>query len=290
MTALPTRRCQPWKTTGVTIGRISIESSDVKTYEMSFDDQDFADEYKWSPGQFNMLYAPGVGEAAISISGGDSARNIIRHTVRRAGWVTTTLDNLNVGDQIGLRGPFGSAWPIENITGNPNSSKPDVILIGGGIGLVPLKPLLVALLKQRERLGELVVLAGSRTPNDLLFQDEYEGWKSRGTALQTTVDRTDDHWLGHVGVVTLLLERRAIPNPPSTHVMICGPDVMMRYAAECALQRGIPAENIWLSTERHMNCAVGLCGHCQIGPIFVCKDGPVFRYDEIAPWLHVQGY
>lgn len=289
MTAIQSN-AQTWLPSGATIRRIVNESPGVKTFDLSLDDDRFAASYRWLPGQFNMLYVPGIGEAAISISGSDLANRLVRHTIRRVGWVTDAIDRMEVGATIGIRGPFGSSWPLEEMQNAVDDATCDVIVLAGGIGLVPLRPLILKLLSHRDRIGELTVLAGSRTPEDLLFGAEYASWKKRGIVLQTTVDRMHDHWQGHVGVVTLLLERIKIRRPESTYVMICGPDVMMRYATECALHRDIPPENLWLSLERHMNCAVGLCGHCQIGPVFVCKDGPVFRYDRVAPWLHVQGF
>jgi NAD(P)H-flavin reductase len=145
------------------------------------------------------------------------------------------------------------------------------------------------LLNEPDRVGEVSVLVGARKPCDLLYSHQYSTWTKLGFRVQTTVDRDVDKWNGHVGVVTLLLERLPITRPESTLLMTCGPEIMMRYVAGAALDRGVPSENIWVALERNMNCAIGHCGHCQLGPEFVCKDGPVFPYDRVAQWLHVQG-
>ncbi len=145
------------------------------------------------------------------------------------------------------------------------------------------------LLNNTDRVGDVSVLVGAREPCDLLYSHHYATWTEKGFSVQTTVDRDEDRWIGHVGVVTLLLDRLPIPRPESTLLMTCGPEIMMRYVADAALDRGIPSENIWVALERNMNCAIGHCGHCQLGPEFICKDGPVFPYDRVAQWLHVQG-
>ena len=190
-------------------------SASVKTYEFSFDDTRIGENYSWQPGQFNMLYVPGVGEVAISISGEDRQRGAICHTIRRIGKVTTVLDQSKVGATIGLRGPFGSAWPVD-LAQSPGGEPRDVIIVAGGIGLVPLRPAIEQLLERPREAGSLSLMIGARRPADLLFAREYPQWRQLGARIQTTVDRTTDHWVGHVGVVTLLLERIAIANPEST--------------------------------------------------------------------------
>lgn len=286
---LEAQKNDPWKASTMTLRRVIEEAPSVKTFEFSFDDSRIRDSYVWQPGQFNMLYVPGVGEVAISISGEDRSRGVIRHTIRRIGLVTAVLDESQVGTAIGLRGPFGSAWPIDRVRGRDDEPR-DVIIVAGGIGLVPLRPAIQQLLEHPQATGDVSLLIGARAPADLLFAREYPRWRGSGARIQTTVDRMTDHWIGHVGVVTLLLERLSIARPHSTLVMMCGPEVMMRYVAQMALQRGIDAGNLWLSLERHMNCAVGLCGHCQLGPTFICKDGPVFEYNQISDWLNVRGF
>lgn len=186
---------------------------------------------------------------------------------------------------LGLRGPFGTSWPLPL----PADSSPpsDLVVAAGGIGIAPLCALLETVVRRRGEFGRVSLLMGARTASDLLFPTEHDRWSKAGIDVQLTVDRPDDQWSGQVGVVTLLLDRLAIPSPATTQVMTCGPEVMMRYVAHSALARGIPAQNIWVTLERHMNCAIGLCGHCQLGPEFICKDGPVFRYDRASAWLSV---
>ena len=238
--------------------------------------------YRFEPGQFNMLYLPGAGEIAISVSGHPDRRAPVAHTIRVAGNVTGVLSRLKEGDTLGLRGPFGTSWPMSECVGR------DVLLVAGGIGLAPLRPAVYALLDHPRRYGRLHLLYGARTPDTLLYTDEFDDWSRAGLAVQTTVDRAGSAWRGNVGVVTTLLDQLKQFDPRNTVVICCGPEVMMKFTVLAALGRGIAPEQIWVSMERNMQCAVGLCGHCQWGPEFVCKDGPVFRYDRIAPFLDVR--
>jgi len=272
-----------WVPKTVVIRKITPEVENVATYHLAFTDADAAASYRFKPGQFNMLYMPGVGESAISISGDPESPELLDHTIRVAGNVTRGLTQLKPGDTLGLRGPFGSSWPMEQCVGR------DVLLVTGGIGLPPLRPAIYQLLKRRQDFGNLHLLYGARSPDVLLHQNEFDDWKRSGLTIQKTVDRSVFGWKGNVGVVTLLLERLHSFDPSNTVLFCCGPEVMMRFVARTAFDRGLTAEQIWVSTERNMQCAVGLCGHCQLGPQFICKDGPVFRYDQIAPLLTVEG-
>lgn len=161
--------------------------------------------------------------------------------------------------------------------------------MAGGIGLAPVRPVIHAVLQQPARFGKLIVLHGARTPSGLLYTREFDDWAQRGIQLEVIVDRADSTWNGHVGVITQLLDRLVLEQPEETVVMTCGPEVMMHFAAKAAISRGIPEQQVWLSIERHMNCGIGHCGHCQLGPVFVCKEGPVFRYDLIKSFLAVEG-
>ena len=190
---------------------------------------------------------------------------------------------MKVGDTLGLRGPFGTSWPLEACAGQ------DVILVAGGIGLPPLRPVIYRLLAERQRYGRLHLLYGARSPDMRLYTKEYRLWSESGLELKETVDRSNPDWQGNVGVASMLLERLESFAPSQTILIICGPELMMRFTARAAMQRGMTAEQIWVSTERNMQCAVGLCGHCQLGPEFICKDGPIFRYDQISPYLKVEG-
>lgn len=282
MNSDPSRKINPWLSHAVVIDDIRSEIPGVLTYDFIFSDREVASAYSFQPGQFNMVYLPGVGEAAISVSGDPANPERLPHTIRAAGNVTQALAKLKTGSGLGLRGPFGSHWPLDQCNGK------DVVLVGGGIGLAPLRPAICQLLSQRDRYGHITLLYGTRTPETILYSEEFDHWRSLGLDVQVTVDRTTDGWSGNVGVVTLLLERAKLPHPENTILMCCGPEVMMWYTIQSARSRGISDSSLYVSLERNMNCAIGLCGHCQFGPEFVCKDGPVFRYDRVASILKVE--
>lgn len=283
------RQMDPWLTHEVCVHRVLQETPGVATYEIAFTDSAVAACFRFLPGQFNMLYVPGVGESAISISSSAEDPHLLKHTIREVGGVTQSIANGGRGMKLGLRGPFGSSWPIETCFESGQALARDIIIVAGGIGLAPLRSVIYALCNHRHRVGRILLMVGARSPVDLLYQQEYQDWKRQGVEVQTTVDRATDDWRGSVGVVTSLMNQAKLDNPQQTIVMTCGPEVMMRYVAQAAQQRKIPASNIWLTLERNMNCAVGLCGHCQLGPEFLCKDGPVLPYPRVAHWLKVQG-
>lgn len=230
-----------------------------------------------------MLYLFGVGEVAISISGDPADQENLVHTIRAVGTVTRPMQQLKRGAVLGVRGPFGNPWPVEEAKGN------DVVIVAGGLGLAPLRPVLYYLLAHREDYGRIVLLYGARTPQDLLYQRSLDQWRERsGIEVASTVDAAATNWQGNVGVVTTLISKAHF-DPVHTTAMICGPEVMMRYVMLELRKRGVSTENIFISMERNMKCAVGFCGHCQFGPTFVCKDGPVFRYDRIQPFFELRG-
>jgi NAD(P)H-flavin reductase len=232
-----------------------------------------------APGQFNMLTAFGVGEAPISLSGDPAEPGRLVHTIRAVGPVSRALARLGPGDAIGLRGPFGSGWPMAEASGR------DVVILAGGLGLAPLRPALHQLLAERERYGQILLLYGARSPTDILFRRELEAWRRRlDVEIEVTVDHAGPDWRGHVGVVTGLLGRAPF-DPAKTIAMVCGPEIMMRFSIAALRDAGVKDEAIFLSMERNMKCAIGLCGHCQFGPVFICRDGPVFRYDRVAAML-----
>ncbi|MCJ2186257.1 FAD/NAD(P)-binding protein [Novosphingobium beihaiensis] len=234
------------------------------------------------PGQFNMLYAFGVGEVAISMSVSAHENRGFVHTVRNAGAVSGALAALEPGATLGVRGPFGTGWPVAEAEGR------DVLIVAGGLGLAPLRPAIQEVLARRERYGRVTILAGCRSPHDILYQRDLERWRQRlDVTVEVTVDHAGTGWHGDVGFVTGLIPRSPF-DPDKAVAMVCGPEVMMRFAAGALLKAGMPAADIYLSMERNMKCAIGLCGHCQFGPAFVCKDGPVLPYDRIAGLLAVQ--
>ena len=291
MSQPPSRQTSPWLCHNVVIAGIRPEVTSVATYDLQFTDAAVAEQYRFAPGQFNMLYLPGAGEVAISISDDPASEGPIAHTIRVAGNVTGTLSNMQPGDCLGLRGPYGVGWPTPNA---PECANKDVVLVAGGIGLAPLRPLIYSLLANRSSVGRVHLLYGARSPASLLYEKEYRAWSEQGLDIQVTVDGPDpadseraEVWNGHIGVVTLLLERLPC-DPENTVVVCCGPEIMMRYTAATATSLGIPKRRIWVSTERNMQCAVGFCGHCQLGPEFVCKDGPVFSYDRLEPYMSVE--
>ena len=227
------------------------------------------------PGQFYMIYVFGHGEVPISVSGDPAKAGELTFTVMAVGSVTRALCAVKAGDTIGLRGPFGSAWPEDVIAGR------DLIIMAGGLGIAPLRPAIYRLLRQRESYGELTILYGTRQPQSILFQQELQAWREDPSVeVVVTVDNAGGDWLGKVGVVTALLQGRKL-DPANSSVLICGPELMMRFSAYALLDLGVAAENIYLSIERNMQCAVKTCGRCQYGPFFVCADGPVFSFDRV---------
>lgn len=278
----PTLAVNPWLTHTAQIIKIIPECEGVATYHLGLDDPTNNRDYAFEPGQFNMLYIPGVGESAISMSGDAADADCWVHTVRFAGNVTRSLANLEPGQTLGVRGPFGAGWPLQDLAGR------DVVIVAGGLGLAPIRPLIYHLAKHRSQFGIVSLIIGARTPAGLLYTSEFTSWQSAGIDIQLTVDRATANWKGNIGVVTTLLDRIRLHRIEQTCVVTCGPEVMMKYVAMSGTHRGITTDRIWVSMERNMQCAAGLCGHCQLGPAFICKDGPVMRYDRLQPYLFVE--
>jgi NAD(P)H-flavin reductase len=265
------------------ITHVQPEAPGIATYTLELCDPSARDAYRFRPGQFNMLYLPGIGESAISISSDPAEPFALRHTVRTAGNVTQAIARLDAGGVIGVRGPYGSPWPVERAAGK------DVLVVAGGIGLAPLRPAICHLIRHRQEYGKIDVLIGAREPADLLYAQEYEAWRGHDMDVVVTVDRADETWKGRVGVVPILFYSLR-PDPRRTVVLTCGPEIMMRFVIYEALARRIPKSCIHLSLERNMKCAVAFCGRCQYGPVFICKDGPVLSYDRIEPFFGVEEY
>jgi len=255
----------------VRITRVRRESADVATLELTP-----ASPFVFAAGQFNMLYAFGLGEVAISISGDPAEQDRIVHTVQAVGAVSAAITRLRRNMAVGVRGPYGSHWPVAE------SESSDVIIVAGGLGLAPLRPALHRILTRREHYGRVVLLYGARGPSDILYRRELEAWRRRlDVDIVVTVDHAAGDWRGNVGVVPALIARTPV-DPEHAMAMVCGPEIMMRFTIDALRDRGLAADRIYLSMERNMKCAVGLCGHCQFGPAFVCRNGPVFRFDRIA--------
>ncbi len=249
------------------------ETSDTFTLELEPVEPET--EFIFKPGQFNMLYVFGVGEVPISISGDPEKVSRITHTTRMVGTVTKAMGKLKKGDLIGVRGPFGSSWPVDRC------SDCDIVIVAGGIGLAPLRPAIYYILRHRENYNRVILLYGARTPGDILYKHEIEKWKSRfDFEVYVTVDRGTSGWKGNVGVVTTLIPRAPF-DPQNAIAFVCGPEIMMRFTALELIKRGVSEDNIFISMERNMKCGIGLCGHCQFGPVFICKDGPVFSYSQV---------
>jgi NAD(P)H-flavin reductase len=264
--------------------KIIPEAEGVSTFAFRFTDPEVQQHYRWEPGQFNMLYLPGYGEAAISMCTDVlSSDGMVIHTIRHAGSVTKAISRLKIGDVVGLRGPFGTSWPLQDIQGM------DLVIACGGIGLPPLRGALYSIMRERDRYGKVILLYGARTPKDLIYVSEYESWQNAGIEMQATVDRGDDTWDGRVGVVPMMFYHVRL-DPRNTAVMACGPEIMMRFVIYEALARRIPSESIYVSLERNMKCGQGACGHCQMGPYFICKDGPVFPFSQIESFFNVEEY
>ena len=264
--------------------RITPEAEGVATFAFRFTDPQVQERYRWQPGQFNMLYIPGYGEAAFSMSSDvETSNGLVLHTIRNAGSVSKAASRLKVGDMVGLRGPFGTSWPLQAI------QSMDVIIASGGIGLPPLRGAIYSILRERQKYGKVTLLYGARSPKDLLYPGEYEAWQKAGIEVQSTVDRGDDSWNGRVGVVPMQFYHLRV-DPHNTFVLTCGPEIMMRFVIYEALARRIPSEHIFVSLERNMKCGQGACGHCQLGPYFICKDGPVFPFSRLEAFFNVEEY
>jgi anaerobic sulfite reductase subunit B len=232
------------------------------------------------PGQFMMVTAFGIGEAPISVSGPPSRPGPVVLTVRAVGAVTRAICAAEPGAVLGLRGPFGNTWPLEAASGG------DVLVLAGGIGLAPLRPVVLHAVARRSDFGTVSLLYGARTPADVLYGAQLDEWGD-GIDVGVIVDAAGPEWRGRVGVVTKLLSDVAL-DPPRTTAFVCGPEIMMRFAAEALLARGLGREQVFVSMERHMDCGIGICGHCQLGPTLICRDGPVYSWADVASWLEVR--
>jgi NAD(P)H-flavin reductase len=272
--ARPWTEPAPWRVTATW-----RELADTVTLEL---EPPAGEVFEFRPGQFNMLGAVGTGEVPISLSGDPTAGGPVLHTIRDVGMATHALCALEPGDRVGVRGPYGTWWPLEEAEGG------DMVIIAGGIGLPPVRPAVYHLLAHRDRYQRVVLLYGARTPADLLFTDELADWRSRfDLDVQVTVDAAPSGWRGDVGVVPDLVATTRFDPATATAFMV-GPEIMMRFTVRALRSVGVPDDRIFLSMERNMQCAVAMCGHCQLGPFLVCRDGPVFCHQPLARWLSLR--
>jgi len=234
------------------------------------------------PGQFNMLYVFGVGEVPISVASFREEK-LLMHTVRSVGTVTNLLTRLGVGANMGVRGPFGRGWPLDEAEGK------QLLVIAGGLGLPPLRPVIEEAIAMPGRFARMKVLYGARTPADLIYTHEHSRWRAAGGCdFLLTVDRGTGDWRGNVGVVTTLFPKAGI-DPRRAVAFICGPELMLKFSILELAKMGVPVERIFVSLERNMSCASGTCGHCQLGPLFICRDGPVFSYAKVRNFFPREG-
>ena len=267
----------PYVPSIVEIVNVKRQTVDVKTYTVRFAKEQERKKFRVMPGQFVMISIPGLGEAPFSLSSVPEKTDSFDTTIRTVGNVTSVLSRYSVGARLGVRGPYGRPWPLKEAKGK------DVLLVAGGIGLAPLRPVIQTIQKNRRVYGNFEILYGARTPSDQVFTDEYEGWRRTArTSLSLTVDSvpTGVTWPHKTGVVTGLFEDMET-SPENSIVMTCGPEIMMRFVVRGLLARNFRKDQIYVSLERRMKCGMGHCGHCQIGEKFVCRDGPVFTYLEL---------
>ena len=260
------------------------EAQDIFTLRLRLTDQDAHAAYQFQPGQFNMLYAFGVGEAPISIVSDPEHDELFDHTIRKVGRVTQALAAMQPGDRIGIRGPFGRGWPVQQYRDS------NFVIVTGGLGCAPSVSIIRYILRRREQYGSLNILQGVKKSHDLIWRKQYQQWEQQpDTHVYLAADVVDEHWPWHQGPVTRLFDEAQIHTTNSV-AMMCGPERMMVACADELQERGFEDNNIWLSMERNMQCAIGKCGHCQFGPHFVCRNGPVFSYDEVRDLIHVKAY
>ncbi len=274
----------PWHPEPWQIRRVRRDSDDVFTWELAPQNGTAAPVFL--PGQFNMIYLFGHGDVAISICGEGSldkqhSNGGILHTIHAGGSVTHKLHALAAGAIVGVRGPFGKSWPVEELRGH------DIVVMAGGLGIAPLRALIEWMLARREQYGRIDIVYGARTPEQLIYADDIARWQSApDTRVHITVDHADANWRGAVGNVPQLLSQITL-DVANTRAVVCGPEIMIKFSALALQQIGLSTEAIWVSMERNMQCAVGYCGHCFYGPHFVCKDGPVFRFDQLHGQLAI---
>lgn len=276
---LATAPSNPYLIHPATIVGKTQESDDIVSLRLHINDPAVRATFRFQAGQFNMLYVFGVGEVAISIVSDPDEPAHLDHTIRIVGRVTNVIGQMSLGDTLGIRGPFGKGWPMEVAKGK------DVVVVTGGLGCAPVIGAIEYMFRRRDQYGGIQIIHGVKTPHDLLFRERFDAWRQHpDTTVLLASDEPGKTWHYHVGVVTELFDE-VIINPDKTLVMMCGPEIMMRVAVNILTHRGLRPDTMHVSLERHMECGIGLCGHCQLGPFFLCKDGPVMRLDKVLPFL-----
>ena len=260
------------------------ESPDIFTLRLQYPDAVSGERIVFAPGQFNMVYLHGVGEVPISIVSDPDSEQLFDHTIRAVGRVTRGLSALREGDQVGIRGPFGRGWPLAEAEGK------DLVIVTGGLGCAPVVAVINYVFRRRERFGHVTLLQGVKHHEDLIWRERYASWAEQpDTTVALAADNPGHDSSLFEGNVVQLFDRVEVA-ADNAIAMLCGPEIMMKFSADALLARGFAPESLWVSMERNMQCANGLCGHCQVGPLFVCRDGPVFRYDQVAEWFFRKGF
>lgn len=260
------------------------ETPTVFTLRLKFTDSNKQKQFRFAPGQFNMLYLYGVGEVAISIVSDPDNNHVFDHTIRLVGRITKALALLQPGDKIGIRGPFGRGWPLQAV------QQKDIVIVTGGIGCAPTASVINYVIQRRDRYGALKIFQGVKHSSDLAFKSRYEAWKKiPNTEVIIAADCSDPAWPWHTGMIIDFVNQLHF-NPENTVAMMCGPEIMMAVTIKNLIQKAFKEENIFVSMERNMECAVGHCGHCQYGGQFVCKDGPIFSFDRIKALFEQKGF
>ena len=260
------------------------EAPDLFTLRLKFTDQEIQDTYEFEPGQFNMLYLYGVGEVPISIVSDPDDSHVIDHTIRVVGRVTRGMTNLKTGDRIGVRGPYGRGWPMLE------SKQKDIVVVTGGLGCAPVVSVINYIEQRRSEYGHLNIVQGVKHTADFIWSERYDKWREMpGTRVLLAADVGEALWPWHVGPVTSLFDRLEF-DPDNVAVMMCGPEGMMRVVCDHMLDKNVSTEQLFLSMERNMQCAIGHCGHCQYGSKFICKDGPVFSFDKVRNLFQTKGF
>jgi len=261
------------------IEKIIEETAGVRTFHFNFKDEKLREEFTFESGQFGEYSVFGVGEAPFCISSSPTRHDYLEFVVQRVGKVTNALHRLGVGAEIGFRGPYGNSFPLDRL------QRQNLVFVGGGIGLAPLRSLIWNVIDNRDKYQNIDIIYGARSPADLCFWYDLDAWdKDKTINMITTVDRGDESWTGRVGLVPQILEQVA-PSAQDTVAIVCGPPIMIRFTFPVLIKLGFTPEQMLTTLEKRMKCGIGKCGRCNIGNLYVCRDGPVFTYAQIKNFI-----